>query len=168
MQRRLNDTEMGQPNVYPVASCVECGLASAGRCPTCHHSLCMDHFGLEDHQPCATRLIKHAADYVCYVCGAPVVPQQWSTAVFAHYIDSYTCVGCRRHICDNHHTRLRDESVEIARDGLRSHRYHVTQRYCDVCAPLQGVGGLRGAARAAVVVLGAIVIAVIALLQSIT
>lgn len=163
MQRWLKDTEMAQTNVYPVASCVECGLASAGRCPTCHHSLCMDHFGLEDHQPCATRLIQHAADYACYVCGSPVIPQQWSTAVFAHYIDSYTCAGCRRYICENQHTRIRDESVEIARDGLRSHRYHITQRYCDVCAPLQRLGGLRGASRVAVVLLGIIVIALIVL-----
>jgi hypothetical protein len=159
MQRRLNDTETVQTSVFPVASCTECGLASAGRCPTCHRSLCMDHFGLEDHQPCATHISEHAADYVCYVCGAPVVPQQWSTAVFAHYIDSYTCAGCNRYICDTQHTRLRDESVEIARDGLRSHRYHVTLRYCDVCAPLQWVGGLRGASRAAVILLGAGIVA---------
>lgn len=154
MQRRLKDIEMAQINVYPVASCTECGLASAGRCPTCHCSLCMDHFGLEDHQPCATRLVQHAADYACYVCGSPVVPQQWSTAVFAHYIDSYRCAGCLRFICDNQHTRVRDESVEIARDGLRSHRYHITVRYCDACAPLQRIGGLRGVARVAVVLLG--------------
>lgn len=159
MQRRLKDIEMAQINVFPVASCTECGLASAGRCPTCHCSLCMDHFGLEDHQPCATRLVQHAADYACYVCGSPVVPQQWSTAVFAHYIDSYRCAGCLRYICDNQHTRLRDESVEIARDGLRSHRYHITLRYCDVCAPLQRLGGLRGVARVAVVLLGVAAIA---------
>jgi hypothetical protein len=41
---------------------------------------------------------------------------------------------------------MRGETAEIVRDGLRSHRYHVTQRYCALCGPLRGVGGIRGAA----------------------
>lgn len=145
---------MAHASVYPVPSCTECGIASAGRCPTCHHSLCIDHFALEEHQPCASTIAQHASDYVCYVCGAPALPQQWSTAVFAHYIDAYTCSGCSRHICDALHTKLRDESVEITRDGLRSHRYHRTQRYCDVCAPLRRLGGLLGVARLGVALFG--------------
>lgn len=136
---------MSQPIVYPIPSCSECGIQSAGRCPTCHHSLCLDHFPLDEHQPCATRLIEHKQDYVCYVCGAPVHPQQWSTAVFAHYIDYQTCAGCKRYICDELHTRVRDEDVRIERDGLRSHRYHYTRRYCDACAPARRFGGLVGA-----------------------
>lgn len=136
---------MAQPTVYPIPSCTECGLASAGRCPTCRRSLCMDHFGVEDHQPCAKRLAQRAADYVCYVCGVPVRPQQWSTAVFAHYTDSYRCRGCHRHICDAQHTRFSDENVEIVRDGLQGHRYHITRRYCAICAPLRHIGGLIGA-----------------------
>ena len=146
-------------SVYPVPSCAECGLESAGRCPTCKRSLCIDHFGCEAHEPCATRLVKHADDYVCYVCGLPVKPRQWSTAVFAHYIDSGTCMGCKRSICDGQHTSVLDEAVEIGRDGLRSHRYHVTQRYCGVCAPLRRVGGLLGVSRLAVAALGAGVVA---------
>lgn len=137
---------MPQPTIYsPAPSCAECGLESAGRCPTCHRSLCVDHFGLPDHQPCAQRLAEHGAEYVCYVCGVPVQPQQWSTAVFAHYIDSCMCTGCHRYVCDEQHTRLKTEGVELVRDGLRSSRYHTTRRYCAICAPLRGIGGLRGA-----------------------
>jgi len=136
---------MPLPTVYPIPTCVECGLASAGRCPTCHRHLCMDHFGLEDHQPCAERGRQRAATTVCYVCGAPVQPQQWSATLFAHYIDSSRCQGCRRYICDEQHTALRYEVVELMMDGVRSHRYHVTRRYCGMCAPLRAVGGLIGA-----------------------
>jgi len=137
---------MPQPTVYPIPTCVECGLASAGRCPTCHRHLCMDHFGLEDHQPCAERGRKRAATTVCYVCGVPVQPQQWSATLFAHYIDSSRCQGCRRYICDEQHTALRYEAVEL------------TRRYCGMCAPLRAVGGLIGAGwvGAGVVIVGAI------------
>ncbi len=106
----------------------------------------MDHFPCEEHAPCAARLRRHADEYKCYVCGAPAVPQQWSAEVFAHYIDTHKCAGCHRPICDESHTRLVDENVTISRDGLRSHRYHVTRRYCDLCAPLRFFGGLVGAA----------------------
>ncbi len=141
---------MPQPTIYsPAPSCAECGLESAGRCPTCHHSLCIDHFDLPDHQPCAQRLAAHGAEYVCYVCGVQVQPQQWSTAVFAHYIDSCTCAGCHRYICEDQHTRRKSESVELVRDGLRSSRYHTTRRYCALCSPLRGIGGLLGASRLA-------------------
>ncbi|MGH2515174.1 MAG: hypothetical protein ACRDHP_05915 [Ktedonobacterales bacterium] len=138
---------MAQPVVYPAPTCTECGLESSGRCPTCHHSLCLDHFGFDDHQPCANYHAEHADDYRCYVCGAPVRPQQWSTAVFAHYIDSSRCAGCHRYVCDTEHTRYRTESVYLARDGLRSHRYHTMRRYCSLCSPLRRLGGLLGASR---------------------
>jgi len=136
---------MMPPIVYPAPTCTECGLESSGRCPTCHHSLCLDHFGLDDHQPCARHRAEHAGEYRCYVCGAPVRPQQWSSAVFAHYIDSSRCAGCHRYICDTEHTHYRTEAISLARDGLRSHRYHVIQRYCAICAPLRRFGGLLGA-----------------------
>lgn len=129
---------------YPIPSCAECGIEAGGRCPTCHRSLCLDHFPLNEHQPCAQRLLSHRDNYVCYVCGVPVLPQQWSTTAFAHYIDPYTCHGCKRHICDDPHTSRSEESIELVRDGLRSHRYHVTRRYCAVCAPFQHFGGIRG------------------------
>jgi hypothetical protein len=134
-----------QPGVYPVPSCAECGLESAGRCPSCGRHLCIDHFGLEDHIPCGPRLIQRARTTVCYVCGSPLRPQQWSTSVFAHYIDSCTCAGCRRYICDEQHTQMREERVELVMDGVRSHRYYVTRRYCELCYPLRVVGGLIGA-----------------------
>ena len=131
----------------PTPSCSECGLEAAGRCPTCRHFLCMDHFGCTDHQPCAAHLLTHAEEYICYVCGLPVHPQQWSTTIYAHYIDSGKCEGCGRYVCDLNHTYLRDEGIEIVRDGLRSQRYHVTRRYCGVCAPIRHLGGLVGATR---------------------
>jgi hypothetical protein len=137
--------------VLPAPSCTECGLESAGRCPTCRNSLCVDHFGLHDHEPCATHQARQEDVLACYVCGVPVRPQQWSSAVFAHYIDPCTCRGCHRYICDGDHTRLRQERVVIARDGLRSHRYHMIQRYCPACAPLARVGGLLGLSRLAAV-----------------
>jgi hypothetical protein len=129
---------------YPARSCNECELQAAGRCPTCRRALCMDHFPLEEHQPCAARLVEEAARRICYVCGTPVVPQQWSTAVFAHYIDSQKCAGCGRYVCAERHTKRRDEVVQLARDGLRSNRYHMTVRYCDICAPVRRFGGLVG------------------------
>ncbi len=136
---------MSQLRTFPVASCTECGLEAGGRCPTCRRRLCVDHFGLSEHAPCAQRHAERPDEHLCYVCGVPVHPQQWSTSIFAHYTDASMCHGCRRYICDEQHTRLRDETVEIVRDGLRSHRYHVTRRYCGLCAPLRRVGGLRGA-----------------------
>jgi hypothetical protein len=135
---------MAAPSVYSADSCDECELQAQGRCPTCRHGLCMDHFPLEEHEPCATRLALTAAEHMCYVCGTPVTPQQWSTAAFAHYIDSQKCVGCDRYICDIRHTHLRSEVVKIVRDGLRSNRYYIIQRYCDVCAPVRRLGGLVG------------------------
>jgi hypothetical protein len=91
-----------------------------------------------------TCLAAEAADRRCYICAAPVTPQQWSTAVFAHYVDGWRCVGCGRFICAQH-TRVRDEVVRIAREGLRSNRYHTTARYCELCAPVRRAGGLVGA-----------------------
>jgi hypothetical protein len=97
---------------------------------------------------------QHADEYVCYVCGAPAVPQQWSSEVFAHYIDLHRCAGCDRSVCDELHTRLIDEDVVISRAGLRSYRYHVTRRYCDLCARLRRFGGLIGAMRWLVATVG--------------
>ncbi len=136
---------MAQADIYPIPSCAECGIQSAGKCPTCHRSLCLDHFPLEAHQPCATRNAQRAEQMRCYVCGAAVKPQQWSSAVFAHYIDTHTCAGCHRYVCDDKHTAHQQEDVIIRRDGLRSHSYHVTRRYCPVCSPLRVFGGLIGA-----------------------
>jgi hypothetical protein len=137
----------------PIPSCAECGLEAAGRCTQCRRNLCIDHFGFDEHQPCATRLIAQADERICYVCGAAVMPQQWSTSIYSHYVDSGRCKGCDRYVCELNHTALRDDAVEIVRDGLRSHRYHVTYRYCGVCAPVRHFGGLVGAVRLLAVVL---------------
>lgn len=136
---------MPLPTVYATESCVECELQAAGRCPTCHHSCCLDHFALDAHEPCASRLAGEAATRVCYVCAAPVLPQQWSTTSFTHYVDAQRCAGCGRWVCPTSHTRQREEQVKIVHEGMRSNRYHVTVRYCDLCAPLRRLGGLVGA-----------------------
>jgi hypothetical protein len=130
-------------SLYPVQSCAVCDLEAAGRCPGCHHSLCMEHFPRHAHAPCARQLAHHQSDFLCYVCGDPIVPEQWSTAVFAHYVDTHTCTGCNRFVCDKHTSR-RDEQVKIVQDSLRGHRYHMTIRTCDLCAPFRSAGGLIG------------------------
>jgi len=157
------EQRMGPRSVIPIPSCNECGLASSGRCPACHRHFCSEHFARADHEPCATHLLTHAEDYRCYVCGAEAQPHQWSGSLFAHYIDYSRCAGCKRYICDERHTRRREEFIEIVRDGSRSQRYYVTRRYCDICAPLRPVGGVIGLSRwvvavgAAATVLGLVV-----------
>lgn len=131
-------------SLYPMTSCKTCEAEAAGRCPGCHNVLCMEHFPRHAHNPCARHLAHHQDEYLCYVCGAPIVPEQYSTAIFAHYVDTHTCSGCNRYVCDAH-TARRDEQVKIMQDGLRSHRYHLTMRACAVCAPLRSFGGLVGA-----------------------
>lgn len=130
-------------SLYPVQSCHECEKEAAGRCPRCHQILCIEHFPRHAHETCARHLAQHHDEYVCYICGASIVPEQYSTAVFAHHIDSHTCVGCNRFVCDAHTSR-RDEQVKISQDGLRSHRYHMVVRSCDTCAPVRAAGGLIG------------------------
>ncbi len=148
-----------------VPSCRECGIQSVARCPSCHRALCMDHFPRNEHEPCATRLHTQAIRYTCYVCGEPALPQQWSSTSFAHYIDPHNCAGCGRYICDARHTKVRIEGVQLAHDGLRSQRYHVTRRYCGVCAPFRHVGGLPGALRWLVGVGGVVVAGALAYLE---
>lgn len=142
--------EVGHPmslaSLRVIPSCTECGLEAGGRCPTCHRYLCMDHFGYEEHHPCRERVAAAAKNAVCYVCGEPAPPRQWSTQLFAHYIDAGKCAGCGRPTCDTH-TRVREERVEIHQDALRSHRYYTTRRYCDRCARWRFLGGVRGAIR---------------------
>jgi hypothetical protein len=130
---------------HPFQSCAICEAEAAGRCPRCRQVYCIEHFPRHAHALCAGHLAAHAADYVCYVCGEPVVPEQYSTAIFAHYIDGHTCSGCNRYICDEH-TRRRDEQVKIVQDGMRSHRYNVIVRSCRICYPLRNTGGLIGTA----------------------
>jgi hypothetical protein len=148
-----------------VPSCRECGIQSVARCPACHRALCLDHFPRDEHQPCAAHLRDEVMRYSCYVCGAPSLPRQWSTASFAHYIDPHICAGCHRYICDEHHTRLRVEKVELAHDGMRSQRYHITRRYCGVCAPFRHLGGLPGLVRVLVGVGGLAVTGLLAYIE---
>src|SRR5579875_1791914 len=127
--------------------CRECEQEALGRCPDCHRSFCQEHFPKQQHSPCAERQLRLAEIQVCYVCGVPVYPDQWSISRTSHFIDQYRCKGCGRYICEELHTRKKDEDVVIVREGLRGHRYQYVVRYCDLCAPLSYVGGLKGLAR---------------------
>ncbi len=88
--------------------------------------------------------MKLAQTQVCYVCGTPVYPDQWSLSRTSHLIDNYRCHGCGRHICDELHTQRKTEDVTIVREGLRGHRYQYIKRYCDICSPIARTGGIRG------------------------
>ncbi len=132
--------------------CSECREEALGRCPECHKGLCQDHFPKQQHSPCAEHQMKIAQDQVCYVCGTQVYPDQWSLSKTSHFVDTFTCRGCGRYICNELHTQRKKDEVTITREGLRGHRYQYTVRYCDLCSPLYRVGGLKGLARVIVTV----------------
>ncbi|HZS79491.1 MAG TPA: hypothetical protein VFA41_22950 [Ktedonobacteraceae bacterium] len=140
-----------RPGVKATRRCAECDEEALGRCPECHKGLCQDHFPKQQHSPCAERQMKLAQTQVCYVCGTQVYPDQWSLSRTSHYIDEYRCEGCGRYICDDLHTQQKSENVSIIREGVRGHRYQYTVRYCDLCAPVRKVGGIKGVARWVVV-----------------
>lgn len=153
MRVRTNiDTTARQNAINATRRCHECSEEALGRCPDCHHSLCQDHFPKQQHSPCAEHQMKMAQTQVCYVCGAQVYPDQWSTARTTHYIDQFRCKGCGRYVCDALHTRKKFEEVFISREGLRGHRYQSVVRYCDICAPVYRLGGLKGVGRWLVVI----------------
>ena len=131
---------------YIDQKCQVCDEPVASRCPLCHQRFCVQHFPLEQHQPCGAKLSRDVFKHVCYVCGEAVRPNQWSANLVAHYFDDSRCSGCKRYICDERHTRRKQESMIIERDGLSSHRYHYIVRYCDICSPLRRVQGLVGLA----------------------
>jgi hypothetical protein len=91
--------------------------------------------------------VAEAQERTCYVCGVPVTPEQWSATRFLHYVDTGTCHGCGRYICDVLHTRSRDDRIELINESLRGQRYHQLDRYCAACAPVRRVGGIVGAGR---------------------
>ncbi len=131
--------------------CHECNDEALGHCPGCHQGFCQDHFPKHQHSPCAEKQMRLAQTQVCYICGAQVYPDQWSLSRTSHFIDEFRCQGCGRHICDDLHTRRKAEQVNVVREGLRGHRYQVTTRYCNLCAPLYRIGGIKGLARWVVV-----------------
>jgi len=131
---------------YTQQPCASCEQPASARCPHCHHRLCIQHFPLDQHKPCRKHQQRHIAQYVCYVCGEPVRPTQWSSNTVAHYFDDARCSGCNRYICDERHTRRKVPRMVIERDGMASHRFHYTIRYCDLCSPLRHVQGLTGLA----------------------
>lgn len=139
-------------NVNAARRCHECNEEALGRCPDCHMCFCQEHFPKQQHLPCAEKQMKLAQTQVCYVCGTPVYPAQWSLTKTTHYVDQSTCYGCGRYVCDDLHTQSKDEDVVIAREGLRGHRYQYVKRYCDMCSPLRGIGGIKGLTRAIVVI----------------
>jgi hypothetical protein len=91
--------------------------------------------------------MKQVQTHVCYVCGSKVYPNQWSLSRTSHRIDNFSCNGCGRYICDEKHTKAKREQASVVREGLRGHRYQVTTRYCELCAPLSRLGGIKGLAR---------------------
>lgn len=139
-------------DVNPSRRCHECSAEALGRCPDCHFGFCQDHFPKQQHSPCAEKQMRLAQTQVCYVCGIPVYPDQWSLSKTLHYVDPFTCQGCGRYICDELHTQHKAEEVVIEREGLRGHRYQYITRYCDLCTPLHRIGGIKGLTRALVVV----------------
>lgn len=146
----MNDTiatKRRQRTVNAARRCHECDEEALGRCPDCHRGFCQEHFPKQQHSPCAEQQMKLAQTQVCYVCSAQTYPDQWSNSRTSHFIDSYTCKGCGRHICDELHTQRKIDDVVIVREGLRGHRYNYTIRYCDLCSPVHRLGGLEGLAR---------------------
>jgi hypothetical protein len=139
--------------------CHECNAEAFGRCPDCGMGFCEEHFPKQQHTPCAEKQMKLSHEQVCYVCGTPVCPDQWSVSHTSHYIDQATCDGCGRYICDDLHTQNKSEEVTIAREGLRGHRYQYITRYCDLCYPLRSVGGIKRVAQA-VVAIGTVILGV--------
>ncbi len=133
-------------SVPQIRHCHECNEEALGRCSLCHHNLCMDHFPRMLHAPCAQKYMKHAQTHVCYVCGTRVNPDQWSLSRTSHRIDTFSCKGCGRYICDERHTKVKKEQVTVVREGLRGHRYQITSRYCELCAPTSRIGGIKGLA----------------------
>ena len=127
--------------------CQECNTEAFGGCPECGRGFCPDHFPKQQHSPCAEKQMKLSHEQVCYICGTQVYPDQWSLSRTSHCIDNFSCNGCGRYICDEQHTRIKNEQISVAREGLRGHRYQVTSRYCELCAPISRVGGIKDLAR---------------------
>jgi hypothetical protein len=144
---------------YDEQTCHICEQMAAGRCPHCRQRYCLEHFPLDQHMPCSQIQERNAERYACYVCGEPVRPTQWSSNLVAHYFDTGQCVGCKRYICDEHHTRRKQERMIIERDGMSSHRYHYILRYCDLCSPIRYLNGLVGLANWIVAGLAVVLIA---------
>lgn len=150
--RYTRQTSHTQRPTSSTRRCHECSEEALGRCPDCHLGFCQEHFPKQQHSPCAEKQMQMAQTQVCYVCGTQVYPDQWSVSKTSHYVDQFTCRGCNRYICDELHTQRKAEDVVVMREGMRGHRYQYTLRYCDLCAPLQGIGGIKGLARTIVVV----------------
>jgi hypothetical protein len=140
-----------QRTVTATRRCHECSEEALGRCPDCRLSFCQDHFPKQQHAPCAEKQMKLAQTQVCYVCGTQVYPDQWSLSKTSHYVDQFTCKGCGRYVCNDLHTQRKAEDVIVVREGMRGHRYQYIIRYCDLCAPVSSVGGIKGLARILVV-----------------
>jgi hypothetical protein len=132
--------------------CHECDEEALGRCPDCHFGFCQDHFPKQQHAPCAEKQIKLVRTQVCYVCGAQIYPDQWSLSKTAHVVDEFICHGCNRYICDELHTKYKTESLAVIREGLRGHRYQYINRYCDLCAPFNNIGGIKGFTQVIIVI----------------
>ncbi len=145
-------------------NCHECNAEAFGRCQDCDKGFCLEHFPKQQHSPCAEKQMKLSHEQACYICGVQVYPDQWSVAQRLHYIDQAKCNGCGRYICDEFHTHSKSEEVVIMREGLRGHRYQYIIRYCDLCHPFRGIGGIKRAVQGAVVI-GTLVVGILLFLH---
>ncbi len=152
MRNPIADTVGRRQVIRPTRQCHECDEEALGRCPECRQGLCQDHFPKHQHAPCAEKHMRQSQEQVCYVCGTQVYPEQWSISRTSHFIDQLKCKGCGRYICDELHTQRKADDVVIVREGMRGHRYQYTTRYCDLCAPISRINGIRGLTSALVAV----------------
>jgi hypothetical protein len=132
--------------------CPECNAEAFGRCPDCGRSFCQEHFPKQQHSSCAEKQMKLSHKQVCYICATQVYPDQWSVSQTLHYVDQTKCNGCGRYICDDLHTHSKSEEVVIMREGLRGQRYQYIIRYCDLCHPFRGIGGIKRAVQCIVAI----------------
>lgn len=123
--------------------CHECNAEAFGHCPDCARGFCPEHFPTQQHSPCAEKQMKLSHEQVCYICGTQVYPDQWSVSQTSHYIDQTKCNGCGRYICDDLHTQSKSEEVVIRHESFRGQRYQYIIRYCDLCHPFRGIGGIK-------------------------
>jgi hypothetical protein len=145
-------TKKYEQHINVARHCHECNAEAFGRCPDCNMGFCQEHFPKQQHSPCAEKQMKLSHQQVCYICGNQVYPDQWSISQTSHYIDQAKCNGCGRYICDDLHTQNKSEDVIITREGLRGHRYQYIIRYCDLCYPFRGIGGIKRVAQTVVVI----------------
>jgi len=132
--------------------CQECNAEAFGYCPDCQRGFCLEHFPKQQHSPCAEKQMKLSHEQACYICGTQVYPDQWSVSQTSHYIDQAKCNGCGRYICDDLHTHSKSAQLVVRHQGIRGQRYQYIIRYCHLCHPFRGIGGIKRAVQSAIII----------------